>query len=73
MDVSAVSVFCRNLYSAQNTKDICYGQLSCKILGISNDQQLELVSELGARVEADQDSQPVCLGPYGIAELKESK
>ncbi|XP_038066715.1 uncharacterized protein LOC119736778 [Patiria miniata] len=60
--VNLVSAYAPTLYSSQEAKDEFYDQLQTVIQGIPSRELLLLLGDVNARVGADRDSWPTCLG-----------
>ena len=70
--VNLVSVYAPTLFSTPDAKDEFYENLASTIRNISSTEQLVLLGDFNARVGADIDSWPSCLGPFGVGKLNEN-
>ena len=67
-----VSVYAPTLAATQETKDEFYEKLASTVESIPSSEQLALLGDFNARVGADQDSWPSCLGPFGVGKMNEN-
>jgi len=70
--ISLISVYAPTLSSTPEAKDEFYENLSSTIMSIPSTEQLVLLGDFNARVGADKDSWPSCLGPFGVGKLNEN-
>jgi len=70
--VNLISVYAPTLSASKETKDEFYDQLDSLIQRIPKDEQLLLLGDFNARVGADHDSWPSCLGKFGVGKLNEN-
>ena len=70
--VTLVSVYAPTLTSTPEMKDKFYENLSSVINSISRNDQLILLGDFNARVGADHDSWPSCLGKFGVGKMNEN-
>ncbi|XP_067878459.1 craniofacial development protein 2-like [Heterodontus francisci] len=70
--VHLLSIYAPTLCSAHEAKDQFYEQLHNIISSIPNTEYLFLLGDFNARVGADHDSWPSCLGRYGIGRMNEN-
>ena len=66
---SLVSVFSPILSATPDAEDEFYENRATTILTIPSSERLVLLGDFNARVGADNDSWPSCLGPFGIAKM----
>ena len=66
---SLVSVFPPILSATPDAEDEFYENRATTILTIPSSERLVLLGDFNARVGADNDSWPSCLGPCGIAKM----
>ena len=66
---SLVSVYLPILSATPDAEDEFYENLATTILTIPSSERLVLLGDFNARVGADNDSWPSCLGPCGIAKM----
>ena len=66
---SLVSVFPPILSATPDAEDEFYENRATTILTIPSSERLVLLRDFNARVGADNDSWPSCLGPFGIAKM----
>ena len=66
---SLVSVYPPILSATPDAEDEFYENLATTILTIPSSERLVLLGDFNARVGADNDSWPSCLGPCGIAKM----
>lgn len=66
---SLVSVFPPILSATPDAEDEFYENRATTILTIPSSERLVLLGDFNARVGADNDSWPSCLGPFGIAKM----
>nr|XP_049572502.1 craniofacial development protein 2-like [Syngnathus scovelli] len=70
--VHLVSVYAPTLSSPQEIKDRFYDELEATLKIIPSREQLYLLGDFNARVGADRDSWPSCLGHHCIGRLNEN-
>ena len=70
--ITLVSVYAPTLYSTPETKDQFYENLASVISSTPNKEQLILLGDFNARVGADYDSWPSCLGKFGVGKMNEN-
>ena len=68
--VTFVSVYSPTMSATSDTKDEFYENLAAIISSVPNNEQLVLLGDLNARVGADQDTWPSCLGQFGVSKMK---
>ena len=67
-----ICIYAPTLSSSPETKDAFYDQLDKKIKDIPATDELYLLGDFNARVGADQDAWPRCLGHFGIGKQNEN-
>lgn len=70
--VHLVSVYAPTLRAPQEIKDRFYDELEATVKNIPSREPLYLLGDFNARVGADRDSWPSCLGHHGIGKLNEN-
>ena len=60
------------LSATPDAKDEFYENLASTIRNIPSTEQLVLLGNFNARVGADNDSWPSCLGPFGVGKMNEN-
>ena len=70
--VNLISVYAPTLGATNDTKDEFYDQLDSFISRIPKEEQLILLGDFNARVGADCDSWPSCLGKFGVGKMNEN-
>ena len=70
--VNLISVYAPTLGATGDTKDEFYGQLDSLIDRIPKEEHLILLGDFNARVGADHDSWPSCLGKFGVGKMNEN-
>ncbi|KAM7166303.1 craniofacial development protein 2-like [Macrochelys suwanniensis] len=70
--VNLISVYAPTLSANRDTKDEFYDQLDTIIRSIPKEEHLVLPGDFNARVGADHDFWPTCLGKFGIGEMNEN-
>ncbi|XP_068714290.1 uncharacterized protein [Montipora foliosa] len=70
--ISFISAYAPTLTSTPEAKDEVYSNLNVVIKNIPNNEQLVLLGDSNARVGADQDSWPSCLGSFGVAKVNDN-
>ena len=68
--VTLVSVYAPTLSATSDVKDEFYESLATTIRNIPSTEQLVLLGDFNARVGADNNSWPSCLGPFGVGKSK---
>ena len=67
-----ISAYAPALTSTTEAKDEFYSNLNIVIKNIPNNEQLVLLGDFNARVGADRDSWPSCLGSFGGGEVNDN-
>ena len=70
--VTLVSVYAPMLSATPDAKDEFYENLASTIRNIPSTEQLVLLGNFNARVGADNNSWPSCLGPFGVGKMNEN-
>ena len=70
--ITLVSVYALTLSATSDAKDEFYEKLASIIRSIASTEQLIILGDFNARVGADCDSWPSCLGPFGVGKLNEN-
>ena len=70
--VTLISVYAPMLSATPDAKDEFYENLASTIRNIPSTEQLVLLGDFNARVGADNDSWPSCLGPFGVGKMNEN-
>lgn len=70
--ITLVSVYAPTLNATLETKDRFYENLTSVINSIPDKEQLILLGDFNARVGADNDSWPSCLGKFGVGKMNEN-
>ena len=70
--VTLVSAYAPTLTSTPEAKDEFYTNLSDVIKNIPDNEHLVLLGDFHARVGADHDSWPSCLGHFGVGKINEN-
>ena len=70
--VTLVSVYAPTLSATLDAKDEFYENLASTIRNITSTEQLVLLDNFNARVGADNNSWPSCLGPFGVGKMNEN-
>ncbi|KAI8521282.1 hypothetical protein Bbelb_010360 [Branchiostoma belcheri] len=70
--LNLVSVYAPTLYSQEEIKDEFYCQLQSTIQDIPKQEKLLLLGDFNARVGADHDSWPNCLGKFGVGNINDN-
>ena len=65
-------IYAPTLTSSDDTKDAFYEQLDEKIKNVPPSEELYLLGDFNARVGADQESWPRCIGHFGIGKQNEN-
>ena len=66
---SLVSVYPPILPATPDVEDEFYENLATTILTIPSSERLVILGDFNARVGADNDSWPSCLGPFGVRKM----
>ena len=70
--VTFVSVYAPTMSATSDTKDEFYENLAASISSVPNNEQLVLLGDFNARVGADHDTWPSCLGQFGVGKINEN-
>ncbi len=70
--VNILSIYAPTLCSSAETKDTFYEELKTTIKEISTTEHLFLFGDFNARIGADHNSWPCCIGHFGIGKLNEN-
>ena len=70
--VILISVYAPTLSATPDTKDMFYENLASIIRNIPIKEQVVLLGDFSARVGADHDSRPSCLGPFRMDKMNEN-
>ena len=70
--VTLVSVYAPTISATSDTKDEFYENLAAIISSVPNNEQLVLLGDFNARVGADHDTWPSCLGHFGVGKMNEN-
>ena len=70
--VTLVSVYAPTMSATSDTKDQFYENLAAIISSVPNNEQLILLGDFNARVGADHDTWPSCIGQFGVGKMNES-
>ena len=70
--VTLISVYAPTLSSTPDAKDEFYENLAATISSIPSKEQLVLLGDFNARLGADRDSWPSCLGQFGVGRMNEN-
>lgn len=70
--ITLVSVYAPTLTSAPDKKDEFYENLASILRNIPSKEQVVLLGDFNARVGADHDSWPSCLGQFGVGKMNEN-
>lgn len=70
--VTLVSVYAPTLSAMSEAKDEFYENLAAIIRSVPSKEQLVLLGDFNARVGADHDSWPSCLGQFGVGKMNEN-
>ena len=71
--VTLISVYAPTLSTTPDTNDMFYENLASIIRNIPSKKQVVFLGEFNARVGADQDSWPSCLGQFGGGKMNEKR
>ena len=67
-----VCAYAPTLTATPETKNEFYESLASTVRNIPNSEQLALLGDFNARVGADHDSWPTCLGHHGVGKMNEN-
>ena len=67
--VHLISAYAPTLNSPDDTKDEFYGMLEAIVRDIPEKDHLIILGDLNARVGADYESWPTCIGKYGVGKI----
>ena len=70
--VTLVSVYAPTMSATSDTKDEFYENLAAIISSVPNNEQLILLGDFNARVGADHDTWPSCIGQFGVGKMNEN-
>ncbi len=70
--VNILSIYAPTLCSSAETKDTFYDELETTIKEIPTTEHLFLLGDFNARIGADHNSWPHCIGHFGIGKLNEN-
>ena len=70
--VTLISVYAPTLSATPDTNDMFYENLATIIRNIPSKEQVVLLGDFNARVGADHDSWPSCLGQFGVGKMNEN-
>ena len=70
--LTLVSVYAPTMSATSDTKDEFYENLAAIISSVPNNEQLVLLGDFNARVGADHDTWPSCLGQFGVGKMNEN-
>ena len=70
--ITLVSTYAPTLSATPEVKDEFYESLAATIRGVPSQEQLVILGDFNARVGADHDSWPSCLGPFGVGKVNEN-
>ena len=70
--VTLISVYTPTLSATPDTKDMFYQNLASIIRNMPIKEQVVLLGGFNARVGADHDSWPSCLGQFGVGKMNEN-
>ena len=70
--VTIVSVYGSTMFATSDTKDEFYENFAATISSVPNNEQLVLLGDFNARVGADHDTWPSCLGQFGVGKMSEN-
>ena len=70
--VTLVSVYAPTMSATSDTKDELYENLAAIISSFPNNEQLILLGDFNARVGADHDTWPSCIGQFGVGKMNEN-
>ena len=69
---NTMSVYAPTLCSTADSRDQFYGELDVAIGNIPKTEQLYIVGDFNARVGADHEAWPTCLGHHGMGKMNEN-
>ena len=70
--VTLIFVYAPTLSTTPDMKDMFYKKLASIIRNIPSKEQVVVLGDLNARVGANHDSWPSCLGPFGVGKMNEN-
>ena len=70
--VTLISVYAPTLSATPDTKDMFHDNLASIIRNIPSKEQVVVLGDFSARVGADHDSWPSCLGQFGVGKMNEN-
>ena len=70
--VTLVSVYAPTMSATSDIKDAFYENLAAIISIVPKNEQLVLLGDFNARVGADHDTWPSCLGQFGVGKMNEN-
>ena len=70
--VTLVSVYAPTMSATSDTKDEFYENLAAIISSVPNNEQLILLGDFNARVGANHDTWPSCIGQFGVGKMNEN-
>ena len=70
--VTLISVYAPTLSATPDTKDEFYDKLAATLSSIPSKEQLVLLGDFNARVGADHESWPSCLGQFGVGRMNDN-
>ena len=70
--VTLVSVYAPTISATSDLKDVFYENLAAIISSVPKNEQLVLLGDFNARVGADHDTWPSCLGQFGVGKMNEN-
>ena len=70
--VTLVSVYAPTMSATSDTKDEFYENLAAIISSVPKNEQLVLLGDFNARVGADHNTWPSCLGQFGVGKFNEN-
>ena len=70
--VTLVSVYAPTMSATSDIKDEFYENLAAVTSSVPNNEQLVLLGNFNARVGADHDTWPFCIGQFGVGKINEN-
>ena len=70
--LTLVNVYAPTMSATSDIKDEFYENLAAIISSVLNNEQLVLLGDFNARVGADHDTWPSCLGQFGVDKMNEN-
>ena len=70
--VTLISVYAPTLSTTPDAKDMFYENLASIIRNIPSKEQVVVLGDFNARVSADHDSWPSCLGQFGVGKMNKT-